>query len=102
MRAVTNGLDALATCAALVAPAPPARAARAAVKDAAAEHRKSRGPDNAPEPAATDRDRERIVRMQAALREIVQGSVLRRLRVGVRVVEARTGRLFYSQRDGVL
>ena len=40
--------------------------------------------------------------MQAALRDIIQGSVLRRLRVGVRVVDARTGRLFYSQRDGVL
>ena len=40
--------------------------------------------------------------MQSALRDIIRNGVLGRLRVGVRVVEARTGRLFYSQRDGTL
>jgi D-alanyl-D-alanine carboxypeptidase/D-alanyl-D-alanine-endopeptidase (penicillin-binding protein 4) len=96
----------LVVVAALAAPAPVVSAARAPSKakdkNAASDPRHSKPLDNAPEPAAGDRDRERIVRMQAALREIIQGSVLRRLRVGVRVVEARTGRLFYSQRDGVL
>ena len=91
----------VAACVALASPSLRAAAARPSAKDAASD-RKSRALDNAPEPAATDRDRERIVRMQSALREIIQGSVLKRLRVGVRVVEARTGRLFYSQRDGVL
>ena len=72
-------------------------------KDGASEHRHHRAPlDNAPEPAPDDRDRDRIVRMQSALRDIVRNGVLGRLRVGVRVVEARTGRLFYSQRDGTL
>ena len=102
MRALNRGLIALVTCAGLVAPSPAAFAARKPAKDPPPDHSKIRALDNAPEPAATDRDRERIVRMQAALRDIIQGSVLRRLRVGVRVVEARTGRLFYSQRDGVL
>jgi serine-type D-Ala-D-Ala carboxypeptidase/endopeptidase (penicillin-binding protein 4) len=82
-----------------------ASSARSSSKDAASEHRhhRHRAPaDNAPEPAADDRDRDRIVRMQAALREIVHNGVLGRLRVGMRVVEARTGRLFYSQRDATL
>jgi len=58
--------------------------------------------DVAPEPPPDDRDRERILRMQSALRDIIRGGALSRTRVGVRVVEARTGRLFYSQRDGTL
>jgi D-alanyl-D-alanine carboxypeptidase/D-alanyl-D-alanine-endopeptidase (penicillin-binding protein 4) len=80
-----------------------ARTAPAKEKDGAAARRHQRAPiDNAPEPAADDRDRDRIVRMQAALREIVRNGILGRLRVGLRVVEARTGRLLYSQRDGAL
>jgi D-alanyl-D-alanine carboxypeptidase len=73
-------------------------------KDAAASdrHHRHAPADNAPAPAADDHDRDRIVRMQAALRDILRGGILRRLRVGMRVVEARTGRLFYSQRDATL
>ena len=72
-------------------------------KDAASDrHHQRAAADNAPEPPAGDRDRDRIVRMQAALRDIIQNGILRRMRVGVRVIEARTGRLFYSQRDGTL
>jgi D-alanyl-D-alanine carboxypeptidase/D-alanyl-D-alanine-endopeptidase (penicillin-binding protein 4) len=58
--------------------------------------------DVAPEPPAEDRDRDRILRMQAALREILHDSALRRTRVGMRVMEARTGRLFFETRGGVL
>jgi D-alanyl-D-alanine carboxypeptidase/D-alanyl-D-alanine-endopeptidase (penicillin-binding protein 4) len=58
--------------------------------------------DVAPEPSASDRDRDRILRMQAALREILHDSALRRTRVGMRVMEARTGRLFFETRGGVL
>jgi D-alanyl-D-alanine carboxypeptidase/D-alanyl-D-alanine-endopeptidase (penicillin-binding protein 4) len=67
-----------------------------------APERRGRVIDTAPEPPVDDRDRDRIVRMQAALREILHGSVLRRMRVGMRVMEARTGRLLFAQRDGVL
>ena len=42
------------------------------------------------------------MRLQSALREIIRNGVLGRTRVGVKVVEARTGRLFYSQRDATL
>ena len=56
----------------------------------------------APVPAEGDADRERIVRMQAALREILADSALRRTRVGIRVVEARTGRLFFEKRGTTL
>ncbi len=40
--------------------------------------------------------------MQGALREILHDSVLRRTRVGMRVMEARTGRLFFDTRGGIL
>jgi D-alanyl-D-alanine carboxypeptidase/D-alanyl-D-alanine-endopeptidase (penicillin-binding protein 4) len=53
--------------------------------------------DTAPVPAEGDADRERIVRMQTALREILSDGALRRTRVGIRVVEARTGRLFFEK-----
>jgi len=72
-------------------------------KEKAAKRQHQRAPlDNAPEPPPDDRNRDRIVRLQSALREIIRNSVLGRTRVGVKVVEARTGRLFYSQRDGTL
>src|SRR6185436_16084442 len=58
--------------------------------------------ENAPAPADNDADKERIVRMQAALREILNDSALRRTRVGIRVMEARTGRLFFEKRGSVL
>ena len=40
--------------------------------------------------------------MQAALREILRGGVLGRVRVGMKVIEARTGRLFFSNRESTL
>jgi D-alanyl-D-alanine carboxypeptidase/D-alanyl-D-alanine-endopeptidase (penicillin-binding protein 4) len=96
--AVAVALLAIASPTAASSPRPPAKA-----KDKAAENKQQRAPlDNAPEPPAGDRDRDRIVRMQSALRDIIHNGVLRRFRVGVKVVEARTGRLLYSQRDGAL
>jgi D-alanyl-D-alanine carboxypeptidase/D-alanyl-D-alanine-endopeptidase (penicillin-binding protein 4) len=64
--------------------------------------KKSRTPELAPEPPADDRDHDRIVRMQGALREILHESILRRTRVGMRVIEARTGRVFFETRGQVL
>ena len=58
--------------------------------------------ETAPVPAEGDADRERIVRMQAALREILADSALRRTRVAIRVMEARTGRLFFEKRGTTL
>ncbi len=40
--------------------------------------------------------------MQTALREILHESALRRTRVGMRVIEARTGRVFFETRGSVL
>ncbi len=56
----------------------------------------------APVPPEGDADRERTVRMQAALREILAESALRRTRVGIRVMEARTGRLLFEKRGTTL
>jgi D-alanyl-D-alanine carboxypeptidase/D-alanyl-D-alanine-endopeptidase (penicillin-binding protein 4) len=58
--------------------------------------------EETPPPAASDRDRDRIVRMQAALHDIVHSVTLGRLQVGLRVVEARTGRLFFGRGAGSL
>jgi D-alanyl-D-alanine carboxypeptidase/D-alanyl-D-alanine-endopeptidase (penicillin-binding protein 4) len=58
--------------------------------------------EGAPAPLGDDRDRDRIVRLQESLREIIHGGVLRRTRVGIRVMDAGSGRLFFSQRSGVL
>jgi D-alanyl-D-alanine carboxypeptidase/D-alanyl-D-alanine-endopeptidase (penicillin-binding protein 4) len=54
----------------------------------------------APDP--TDPDSERIMRMQETLYSIVHGPVLGRVRVGIRVMEATSGRVFYERRAGVL
>jgi len=106
VRAVKRG-STLALAAALLTAAPhpllAASSARSSSKDSASDrHHQRPSADNAPEPPAGDRDRDRIVRMQAALREIIQNGILRRMRVGVRVIEAKTGRLFYSARDATL
>src|SRR5262245_46876406 len=90
-----------------LATSPPAGASSARpaakAKERTAEHKHQRAPlDNAPEPPPEDRNRDRIVRLQSALREIIRTGALARTRVGVKVLEARTGRLFYSQRDGTL
>ena len=64
--------------------------------------KQARVAETAPEPSSDDRDHDRIVRMQTALREILHDSALRRTRVGMRVIEARTGRLFFDTRGTVL
>jgi serine-type D-Ala-D-Ala carboxypeptidase/endopeptidase (penicillin-binding protein 4) len=56
----------------------------------------------APLPPEGDADRDRTQRMQAALREILAESALRRTRVGIRVMEARTGRLLFEKRGTTL
>jgi D-alanyl-D-alanine carboxypeptidase/D-alanyl-D-alanine-endopeptidase (penicillin-binding protein 4) len=61
-----------------------------------------RAAEAAPPLQADERDRDRIARMQGALRDIVHGGVLRRTRVGIRVVDASSGRPFFSERSGVL
>ncbi len=53
--------------------------------------------DEAPPPDPGDPDRARILRLQEALSSIVHGPVLGRLKVGMRVVEAGTGRTFFRQ-----
>ncbi|HVV50934.1 MAG TPA: D-alanyl-D-alanine carboxypeptidase/D-alanyl-D-alanine-endopeptidase [Polyangia bacterium] len=82
----------------LLAPAADAAAAR----HPAAPVKPARVTEIAPEPPPDDRDHDRIVRMQTALREILHDSALRRTRVGMRVMEARTGRLFFETRGTVL
>ena len=62
----------------------------------------SRGGDDLPIPPEGDRDRSRILRMQDVLRGIVHGAILGRLRVGMRVLEARSGRLLFGRRGTVL
>jgi D-alanyl-D-alanine carboxypeptidase/D-alanyl-D-alanine-endopeptidase (penicillin-binding protein 4) len=105
VRAVTRFSWGISGAVALLALSSPiaASSARSAPKDsAAADHHHHHAADSAPEPPADDRDRDRIVRMQAALREILRGGVLGRVRVGMKVIEARTGRLFFSNRESTL
>src|SRR5215471_5810490 len=52
--------------------------------------------NEAPAPAQGDRDRDRILRLQSALSGIVHSS-FGRLKVGLRVVEAHTGRVFFGR-----
>ncbi|MFL5306201.1 MAG: D-alanyl-D-alanine carboxypeptidase/D-alanyl-D-alanine-endopeptidase [Polyangia bacterium] len=68
----------------------------------AAAGKRARTTEVAPEPPPDDRDHDRIIRMQQTLREILHESVLRRTRVGMRVIEARTGRVFFDTRGQVL
>ena len=62
----------------------------------------SRVEAEAPPPAYDDPDRDRILRLQEAIYSIVHGGVLGRLRVGIRVVEATTGRTLYGRRGDAL
>jgi serine-type D-Ala-D-Ala carboxypeptidase/endopeptidase (penicillin-binding protein 4) len=62
----------------------------------------NRNGDEVPEPSDDDRDRERIRRMQETIGGIVHNRTLGRLRVGLRVVSARTGRLYYGRRADAL
>lgn len=58
--------------------------------------------DDVPRPSADDRDRDRIIRLQETIGEILHGRTLGRVRVGMRVMSARTGRLFYGRRGDAL
>jgi D-alanyl-D-alanine carboxypeptidase/D-alanyl-D-alanine-endopeptidase (penicillin-binding protein 4) len=98
---VTKRLIALLICFG-AAGASVARAAVSRHHATPAPVKQSRVPEIAPEPPPDDRDHDRIVRMQTALREILHDSALRRTRVGMRVIEARTGRLFFDTRGTVL
>src|SRR4051794_23169856 len=49
-----------------------------------------------------DLDRQRTQRLQEALSTIVNGPVLGRLRVGVRVTDVASGRVLFGQRDDAL
>lgn len=55
-----------------------------------------------PPPDAADPDRDRVMRLQQALTSIAHGPVLGRLRVGMRVLDSRSGRTFFRRRDDVL
>src|SRR5581483_1806678 len=92
-------------------PSPAAASSRPAAAGAAHQPTKivvgprdsaARGRDDAPVPADGDRDRDRILRLQEALRDIVHSPPLGRMRVGMRVMQAGTGRLFFGRRGGVL
>ena len=65
---------------------------RAAAASAAA----AANAEEAPQPAADDRDRERILRLQSSLRDIVH-MAFGRLKVGLRVIEAHTGRVMFGR-----
>lgn len=58
--------------------------------------------NEAPQPAADDPNRDRTLNLQESLNHLVHGSVLGRLRVGMRVVDLSSGRLLYSRRGSVL
>jgi D-alanyl-D-alanine carboxypeptidase/D-alanyl-D-alanine-endopeptidase (penicillin-binding protein 4) len=92
----------LASAPVTAAPATRRLASTAAPVKAPAPKAAAPAAETAPVPAEGDADRDRIMRMQTALREILADSALRRTRVGIRVVEARTGRLFFEKRGTVL
>lgn len=58
--------------------------------------------DETPAPAANDPNRERILALQEALTRIVHGTVLGRLRVGMRVLDLATGHVLFTRRGSVL
>ncbi|HET6150687.1 MAG TPA: D-alanyl-D-alanine carboxypeptidase/D-alanyl-D-alanine-endopeptidase [Polyangia bacterium] len=58
--------------------------------------------DELPVPSEGDRDRPRILHVQEMLRDIVHGAILRKYRVGMRVVDARSGRILFGRRSGAL
>jgi D-alanyl-D-alanine carboxypeptidase/D-alanyl-D-alanine-endopeptidase (penicillin-binding protein 4) len=65
-------------------------------------HAKDPAGDEVPSPPDSDHDRDRIVRLQDALREILRSRVLIRTRVGMRVASVSTGRLFFARHADVL
>ncbi len=58
--------------------------------------------NEAPLPAPDDPRRDRILRLREDLDGIVRGSVLGRLRVGLRVLDLATGQVLYSRRGSAL
>jgi D-alanyl-D-alanine carboxypeptidase/D-alanyl-D-alanine-endopeptidase (penicillin-binding protein 4) len=80
-------------------PAPPRRSAPTTPPRPAEGTRKD---EETPTPAPGDPDHERITRLQQALASIVHGPVLGRLRVGIRVIDALTGRVFFRRRGPIL
>jgi serine-type D-Ala-D-Ala carboxypeptidase/endopeptidase (penicillin-binding protein 4) len=58
--------------------------------------------NEAPKPDADDPDRERILRLQESIEEIVRGKVLGRLRVGLQVEALATGRQLFGWRRSIL
>jgi D-alanyl-D-alanine carboxypeptidase/D-alanyl-D-alanine-endopeptidase (penicillin-binding protein 4) len=80
----------------------PAATADPALKEGDPGTGSETGLDETPPPEQNDPDRERILRLQEALTSIVHGPVLGRMRVGVRVIEAGTGRTFYRQKGAEL
>lgn len=83
-------------------PVAPAAAAAPSAKPSKVVVGPRREAEETPLPPEGDQNRERIMRMQEALREIVRGGTLRRLRVGMRVMDARSGRLFFEKRGDAL
>jgi D-alanyl-D-alanine carboxypeptidase/D-alanyl-D-alanine-endopeptidase (penicillin-binding protein 4) len=55
-----------------------------------------------PVPTANDPNRERTLALQEALTRLVHGTVLGRLRVGIRVLDMATGNVLFSRRGSVL
>ena len=62
----------------------------------------SSGGDDVPRPGEDDRDRYRIIHLQDAINEILHGRTLGRMNVALRVMSARTGRVYYGRRADVL
>jgi D-alanyl-D-alanine carboxypeptidase/D-alanyl-D-alanine-endopeptidase (penicillin-binding protein 4) len=102
MNAPRAALVALGALGLAWAGAVPAAASSASDKSGKKESPKESVTELAPVPPEGDADRDRTVRMQAALREILSESALRRTRVGIRVMEARTGRLLFEKRGTTL
>src|SRR5581483_2729713 len=83
----------------MLAVAPPPRSAEAwsGVLRAGGGHAgASLSGDEAPLPPSDDRDHDRILRLQAALKDIVHAA-FGRLKVGLRVVEAHSGRVIFGR-----
>jgi serine-type D-Ala-D-Ala carboxypeptidase/endopeptidase (penicillin-binding protein 4) len=78
--------------------------ARIASRSGATHDARTKDPagDEVPSPPDSDHDRDRIVRLQDALREILKSRVLNRTRVGMRVASVSTGRLFFARHADVL
>jgi PBP4 family serine-type D-alanyl-D-alanine carboxypeptidase len=84
------------------APSPPTATKVASVAPRGDAPSRTIGGDDLPLPPEDDRDRPRILRVQEMLRDIVHGAILKRLHVGMRVVDARSGRLLFGRRGAAL